>query len=230
MPHSRTRNVRAAKRRVFIMVVTVLMFVILFACAAMLYNDGMWSNSIRLINAITAGLLAMNFFEPAADWLESQAPAYSYFCDFIALWGLFIIFSMIFRLITDRLSQVKVKFLKIIDQIGSGVLALWIGWVMVCFTMVSLHTAPLAKNCLFGDFQPEQKMFLGFAPDRQWLGFTQKMSQEAYARSASDAEWKAEKTIFDPRGEFLPKYATRRATLEGNVKDRGSLTVSSSGT
>jgi hypothetical protein len=226
VPYSRTRSVRVTKRRVCIMVVTLLMFVILFACAAMLYNDGMWSNAIRLINAITAGLLAMNFFEPAADWLESQAPAYSYFCDFIALWGLFIIFSLIFRLITDRVSQVKVRFLKITDQIGSAVLALWIGWVMVCFTMVSLHTTPLARNCLFGDFKPEEKMVMGFAPDRQLLGFTQKMSQEAYARSASDAEWKAEKTIFDPHGEFLPKYATRRATLEGNVKEKGSLTVS----
>jgi hypothetical protein len=204
------------------------MIAILFACVAMLYNDGMWSNAIRLINTITAGLLAMNFFEPAADWLEEQAPSYGYFCDFIALWGLFIIFSLIFRLITDRLSQVKVKFLKITDQIGSGVLALWVGWVMVCFTLMSLNTAPLARNCLGGSFssKTEDRMFLGFAPDRQWLGFTQKMSQEAYAHPASDAEWKAEKTIFDPRGEFLPKYATRRATLESNVKDKGSLTVS----
>ena len=210
------------------MIVNVLMLAILFACAAMLYNEGMWSNAIRLINTITAGLLAMNFFEPAADWLEQQAPAYTYFCDFIALWGLFIIFSLIFRLITDRLSQVKVKFLKITDQIGSGVLALWVGWVMVCFTLMSLNTAPLARNCLGGSFSStsEDRMFLGFAPDRQWLGFTQKMSQEAYARSASEAEWKAEKTIFDPHGEFLPKYATRRATLESNVKDKGSLTVS----
>ena len=46
------------------MVVTLLMFIILFACAAMLYNDGMWSNSIRLINTITAGLLAMTVSPP----------------------------------------------------------------------------------------------------------------------------------------------------------------------
>jgi len=212
------------------MITTVLMLVILFACAAMLYNDGMWSNSIRLINTITAGLLAMNFFEPVADWLEQQAPTYGYFCDFIALWGLFIVFSLIFRLVTDRLSKVKVKFLKMADQIGSGVLALWVGWVMVCFTMASLHTAPLARNCLAESFQPEERMFLGFAPDRQWLGFTQKMSQGPYERSVSEAEWKAEKKIFDPHGEFLPKYATRRATLESNVKSKGTLTVSSSGT
>jgi uncharacterized membrane protein required for colicin V production len=211
------------------MIITVLMLAILFACVAMLYNEGMWSNSIRLINVITAALLAMNFFEPAADWLEDQAPGYSYFWDFVAIWGLFIIFSLIFRLITDRLSQVKVKFLKITDQIGSGVLALWIGWVMVGFTLMSLNTAPLARNSFNGSFssKTEDRMVLGYAPDRQWLGFTQKMSLEAYAHSATEAEWKAKKTIFDPQSEFLPKYATRRANLESNVKDKGSLTVSS---
>ena len=208
------------------MVTTLLMFVIFFACVAMLYNDGMWSNAIRLINLITAALLAMNFFEPLADWLEKTKPDYTFFWDFLSLWGLFIVFSLIFRQLTDRISQVKVKFLKKADQIGSGVLALWIGWVMVCFTLMSLHTAPLARNCLFGSFKTktEERMFLGFAPDRQWLGFTQKMSQGPYDRSVSEAEWKAQKTIFDPRGEFLPKYATRRATLEGNVKSSGSLT------
>jgi uncharacterized membrane protein required for colicin V production len=212
------------------MVTTLLMTAILFACGAMLYNEGMWSNAIRLVNTITAALLAMNFFEPAADWLEQQAPTYGYFCDFVALWGLFVVFSLIFRLVTDRLSQVKVKFLKMADQIGSSVLALWIGWVMVCFSMTSLHAAPLAKNCLFESFKPEERMFLGLAPDRHWLGFTQKMSQGPYERSVSEAEWKAEKKIYDPRGEFLPKYATRRATLESEVKTKGTLRVRSDGT
>jgi uncharacterized membrane protein required for colicin V production len=201
--------------------VTILMFFILFACVAMLYNEGMWSNAIRLINVITAALLAMNFFEPLADWLEqSVSESYTFFWDFISLWGLFIIFSIIFRQLTDRLSNVKVKFLKIADQVGSGVLSLWIGWVIVCFLMASLHTAPLSRNCLFDSFIPEEKMVLGFAPDRQWLGFTQKVSQGPYDRSDG------EKSMFDPRGEFLLTYATRRANLESNVKSNGTLTFS----
>ena len=201
--------------------VTILMFLVLFACMAMLYTDGMWSNAVRLINVITAALLAMNFFEPLADWLEQTVSAsYTFFWDFIALWGLFIVFSIIFRQLTDRLSTVKVKFLKVTDQIGSGVLSLWIGWVLVCIIMTSLHIAPLAKNCLFDSFQPEQRMVLGFAPDRQWLAFTQKMSQGPYELSAG------EKTMFDPHGEFLLKYATRRATLESNVQSKGTLTSS----
>jgi hypothetical protein len=201
--------------------VTIVMCLVLFACMAMLYNDGLWSNAIRLVNVVTAALLAMNFFEPLASWLEGMQPSYTYFWDFISLWGLFIVFSIIFRMLTDRVSQVKVRFLKLADQIGSCVLALWIGWVMVCFSMVTLHVAPLAKNCLSDSFQPEQRMFFSLAPDRQWLAFTQKMSRGPYETSAS------EKTMFDPNGEFLPKYATRRATLESNVQTGGSLRTSS---
>ena len=82
---------------------------------------------------------------------------------------------------TDQVSKVKVRFLKIADQIGSGVFALLIGWVMVCFTMMTLHTAPLAKTFLFGGFNssPDQSMFLGLAPDRKWLGFMQYESRGA---------------------------------------------------
>ncbi len=203
--------------------VTLLLIVVLFACVALIYNDGMWSNAIRLVNVITAALLATNFFEPLANFLDQQQPSYTYFWDFLSLWGLFMIFSVIFRVLTGRLSQVKVKFLKLADRIGSGILSLWIGWVIVCFTLVSLHVAPLARNSIGGSFKPEQAMFsLGFielAPDRQWLGFTQKMSIDTYS--------KTQPTIFDPNGEFLPKYATRRANLESNVQKDNSLRTAS---
>ena len=49
---------------------TILLLVILIACAASLYTEGMWGNAIRLINVVTAGLIATNYFEPVADWLE----------------------------------------------------------------------------------------------------------------------------------------------------------------
>ena len=45
-------------------ILTILMLVILLACVAMCYAEGMWSNAVRLINVMTVGLLAMNFFEP----------------------------------------------------------------------------------------------------------------------------------------------------------------------
>jgi hypothetical protein len=202
------------------MYVTLLMLVVLFACVATLYADGLWSNAIRLINVVTAALLAMNFFEPLAERLQKWQPTYTYVWDFVSLWALFVVFSVIFRVLTDYLSRVKVRFLKIVDRIGSALLSLWIGWVMVCFTMTTLHTAPLSRNFLGGDFKSEEKMVMGMAPDRQWLGFTQLMSRNNYSRSGG-----GEKTQFDPQGCFMPKYSTRRNDFERHVKSTGSIRV-----
>jgi hypothetical protein len=204
---------------------TILLAAILFACIAMLYAEGTWSNAIRLVNVITAALLATNFFEPLARALDGWQPAYTYVWDFLSLWGIFALCMVIFRAVTDRVSLVKVRFLNVADRIGSGLFAVWIGWMMVCFTLMTLHTAPLSRNFLFGGFQPEQRMFLGFEPDRQWLGFVQKESLGALCRSATRAEWEQEKHVFDPHADFMVKYATRRADLETHLAATDTLCV-----
>ena len=70
-------------------ILTILMLIILAACVATSYAEGMWSNAIRLINVVTAALLATNFFEPVAQWLDNWDHARTYVWDFLALWGLF---------------------------------------------------------------------------------------------------------------------------------------------
>ncbi len=198
------------------MYVTLLMVVVLFACAAMLLAEGLWSNAIRLINVVTAALLAFNFFEPLAGWMAEQMPSYSYACDFVALWGIFSVASIVLLAITGAASKVKVKFLKPVDQAGSALAAVWIGWVMVGFTLATLHTAPLARTFLDGGFKAEEKMLYGMSPDRQWLAFVQSASKGVYAQSAPEAS--PEKYIFDPKAKFMPTYASRRTVLESNIK------------
>jgi uncharacterized membrane protein required for colicin V production len=202
---------------------TILMLVILFASVATLYTEGMWSNAIRLVNTVTAALLAVNFFEPLARWMESQAPTFTYVWDFLALWLLFALFTVILRLLTDQVSRVQVRFLKLADQIGSTIFSLWIGWVLVCFTMLTLHTAPLSQNFLYGGFTPREHMLLGFAPDRQWLGFVQSQSMGAFSQPATPEESEKEKYVFDPNADFMPKYSARRAALESQVATKGTL-------
>lgn len=206
-------------------ILTVLMFVILFASVAFLYTEGMWSNAIRLVNTVTAALLAMNYFEPLAQWLESQMPSYTYVCDFVSLWAVFVAATIILRVLTDQLSRVQVRFLKLADQIGSTVFSVWIGWVMVCFTMVTLHTAPLSRNFLFEGFQPRERMIVGLAPDRQWLGFVQKESLGAFARSGTPEELDKEKFVFDPNADFMPKYSARRAAVQDLVAAKGTIST-----
>ena len=212
----------------------VLMAIVMLACVGWCYPDGMWSNAIRLVNTVTAALVATSFFEPLARWLDNKVSvSYTYLWDFLALWGLFFLVTLVLRALTDSISRVKVKFLRLADRIGSGVLSIWIGWVMICFTMATLHTAPLSRNFLFDGFQPKSRMIAGLAPDRLWLGFVQQMSRGSYSRTASEDEAKlyeaapndpdAKVCVFDRNANFIPKYATRRKLLEDHIKQYVSL-------
>jgi uncharacterized membrane protein required for colicin V production len=202
---------------------SLLLFLVFGACVACLYAEGLWSNAIRLINVVTAALLATDFWEPAAGFLDDKWHSFAYFWDFLALWGLFALLMVVFRVATDFLSRVKVRFLSLADRIGSALLAMWIGWVMVCFTATTLHTAPLAREFLFGSFQAESRASSRWSPEVMWLGFVQQASSGSFCRSATPEERKQDKYVFDPRGEFMPRYATRRAMLESHVQATGSL-------
>jgi len=188
---------------------------ILIVALATLGNEGMWSNAIVLFNVVTAALLATNFWEPVVAWVMTKQPGGVYVWDYLALWGLFAGSYMALRTVTDTVSRVRVRFPKPVDVAGSWFFAAWVGWVMICFTAMTMHTAPLSKNFLFGGFTPEKRMFFETSPDRLWLGFMQKMSQGSFARSAPEGQPEAH--VFDPNGEFMVKYATRRTVMQKGV-------------
>lgn len=203
------------------MILPAVLVVIFFGVLASLYTEGMWGNAIRLINTVTAALLATNFYEPMANWTEGfndSLASYTYCWDYLMLWILFAVFLIVFRIVTDKVCRVKVRFLKLADQIGSGVFACLVGWVFVGFTLFSFHTAPLAKNFLFDGFQADQKMLFGItAPDQAWIQFTRSVSERAYARNPLN--------IFDEYGQFRTKYEQRRMEIEEYVNDKQTLRV-----
>jgi len=189
----------------------LLVLIVFGACVGFLNTEGIWANALRLVNVIFAALLATSFWEPLAAFLESNVSAsLTYFWDFISLWLLFCVFLVIFRTVTGFASRVKVKFMGIVDRSGGAFLAACIGWVMVCFTLMTLHTAPLARNFLFGAFRPGEKMFVGMAPDQQWLMFVERQSKGSFSR--------AQPRVFDPERKFILNYEKRRATLEEHLK------------
>ncbi len=203
-------------------ILPALLGLIVFISLALLYNNGMWSNAVRLVNIVMAGLLATNFFEPLARALDGMLPLLTYAWDFVSLWLLFIVFVLIFQILTGLVSKVNVRFLQIADRIGSVVFAAFVGWAILCFALMTLNTAPLARNFLFEGFKPGESMFMGTAPDRMWLGFMQSQSRGSFSRSVAEADrdkYGGESVaMFDPKGEFIAKYTERRAALEQNVK------------
>jgi hypothetical protein len=122
--------------------------------------------------------------------------------------------------------------MSIVDRIGSVVLSLVVGWVMVAFTLTTLHAAPLAEKFLFGAFDYQSTMFL-VGPDRQWLVFFTNLSRGAFSRTVAESQYSeygasaADPVAeFDRAKKFMPNYALRRAALESAVESSGTPKVS----
>jgi hypothetical protein len=193
---------------------TLILFAIMFGSLASMLAGGLWGNVLIFINAVTAALLATNYWEPLANWLNAKSNTYTFLWDFMAQWGIFVLAMVVFRALTDVLSKVKVRFKKPVELAGGIFFALLTGWVLVCFTTFTLHTAPLAQTPLGGEFapKPETRMFVGMGPDRRWLAFVNMLSRGAFQRGGT-AE-KPNLHEFDPEADYMFKYAQRRKQFE----------------
>ena len=81
-----------------------------------------------------------------------------------------------------------------------------VGWLMVCFTLFSLHTAPLAPFFMKGGFNPGSNMFFGTAPDRGWARFAQGQSNADSGALSAGEEFVTQR--------YLEWYKKRREAFE----------------
>ncbi|MCY3015297.1 MAG: hypothetical protein DWI05_03240 [Planctomycetota bacterium] len=189
------------------MIVNLLLVLVFLAIALVLAREGLWSGLVMLLNIIAAATFATAWFERLAGFLDAKMPSYTYLIDFLCLWGIFAVVLLVMRLITDRVSTTKVKFLRQVEIVGGPILAVITAWVMVCFAAASLHTAAVPRALV--QPTPESRMFFGFAPDRKWLAWVRFATQSgpfAYPEESA--------IVFDKDGDFILRYADRRLKLE----------------
>ena len=203
----------------------VLSFLIIFIVVAMMWQEGMWSNALTFVNVVLAALLATNYFEPAADFLEKQAPSYTYLWDFIAIWLLFFVIFCVLRAVTDTISRHRVRFKMPVEMAGRIGFAVLTAATIIGFFSMSLHTAPLARTAAKGGFQkqPMSGNFLGLAPGRKWLAFVQSRSRGPL--SQVDETGTNGVREFDPKSEFVLKYGQRRQNLSDHMDATGKWRV-----
>ena len=103
------------------MYLAIVLFAIFFGCFAMLFNNGLWTNTLILVNVLTAGLIAMNYFEPLASFFDKQEPSLTYVWDFVAIWLMFGVAMTVLRVATDFASMLKVKFFMPVEKAGGVV-------------------------------------------------------------------------------------------------------------
>jgi hypothetical protein len=141
-------------------------------------GEGPWGAVLTFLSVLFAGLLAMNFFEPVANLLDSMiGSAVEDYSDLVALLGLFALFTFLLRLASDNISPTEIEVDGRLHQVTRWLFGLMTGYLTMAILLTSLHTAPLPRNFL--GFKPEGTNFFDIsAPDRQWLGFTQHVSEK----------------------------------------------------
>jgi hypothetical protein len=180
--------------------------------------EGAWGAASMLLCVTFAGLVAMNFFEPLANYLQTLLPgewdAWPVRLDFVCLMGLFIGGVFLLRLMAEKIVPSFIAVDSRLYDVCRFGFALMTGYVTIAFLLAALHTAPLSRE--FMGFTPERKNFFGFtAPDREWLGLVQYISERSM-RSSEDhrtfdgAEFEVAEHTNTVWPTYIIRYATRR--------------------
>jgi hypothetical protein len=193
--------------------IDVLLLAVLGVVTWCVASDGAWSAVVTFLCTLIAGLIAMNFFEPVAILLEGISPFFANRADMIALLGLFIAALFALRVGFEQLVKLHVEVAPMAHEPIRWAFAFFTGYVSMAFLLTALHTAPLPREFL--GFRAERPNFLGLAaPDRQWLGLTQFVSEHALSRgdghSFDTARMKVASYPNSEWSSFPIRYATRR--------------------
>ncbi|MFM7161389.1 MAG: CvpA family protein, partial [Planctomycetaceae bacterium] len=136
------------------------------------------------------------------------------FADFVALLGVFCVALLVLRIVTENLAPTQIEFDPRLHELIRWPWALATGYLTMAFLLTALHTAPLPREFL--GFRPEAHNFFEIsAPDRQWLGFTQWVSEHVLTsgRVFDGPLAKVETSSQRVWPSFPIRYATRRTEL-----------------
>ncbi|MFM8284591.1 MAG: CvpA family protein [Planctomycetaceae bacterium] len=190
------------------MIVNILLVIVFLAVTLVLFREGLWSGLVMFLNLLAATTAATAWYPTVANLVDGYLPSFTYLIDFLCWWGLFALILLVMREVTDRMSRTKVKFVKQVELVGGAIVGMLAGWLMVCFTAASLHTAAVPRNLV--QPTPEATMFFGLAPDRKWLAWARHSTWKGpFGHPGAD-----EARVFDKDARFILGYADRRAALE----------------
>ena len=124
----------------------------LFAGLAMTVREGLWSNTLTLINIIISGLVAFGFYSPLVVYLDEEVTdgQHTYWLDFAIIWALFCVTMVILPLAHGRRLE-NADAVQAPDRsrrrTDRGFIA---AWVLAAFTLATLHTSPMPKDAFGG--------------------------------------------------------------------------------
>lgn len=188
----------------------IIFSVVQFAAVAMMVREGLWSNTIALVNILISGIVAFAFYPPLVVYLDESVTdgQHTYWLDFAVLWALFCVAMLVCRSLTAAFSKTRMRFKYPIDDVGGPLVGFIAGWMLASFTMATFHVAPMPKDILGGKIAYNSvDSVSGFSqPDATWLRFFQTVSDAAAFGSDSTGRFSA--------NGFVKIYGDRRAKFD----------------
>jgi hypothetical protein len=178
-----------------------------FAGLAMMVREGLWSNTIMLVNIIISGLVAFGFYMPLTIYLDEMADGeHTYWLDFAVIWALYCAAMVITRALTAAASRTRMRFKNPIDPVGGPLVGLIAAWVLASFVTATLHVSPMPKDAFGGKLNHADVMTASAltSPDAAWLRFVGKLSQPDALGTSRVENWaqKFVKIYLDRREKF----------------------------
>jgi uncharacterized membrane protein required for colicin V production len=192
--------------------------IVLFAGLAMMVREGLWSNTITLINIFISGLVAFGFYSPIVVYLDEDVTSgqHTYWLDFAIIWALFSVSMLVCRTLAAQFSKTRMRFKHPIDSVGGPIVGFLAAWVLAGFTLATLHTSPMPKDAFGGKlvYSDADTASPITSPDAAWLRFVATMCDPSAFGSASTDKITAQGFVniytqhrekFDKSSAFLPK-------------------------
>lgn len=149
----------------------MLLIALVLGLAYALASEGLWGAALMFFNALFAGMIAFNFYEPLAALLDKTGINWG-FSDTLCLLGLFCVSMVVLRLTTESLAPAMVRFPMPVYHAGRWLFAVAGAAVTISILLLGFECAPVHKK-LFKSYEYNSSPPFHWGFDHNWLGFFQ---------------------------------------------------------
>lgn len=146
---------------------TILLGFVFFAGVAMSITEGFWSNTVLLLCIMLAGLFAILGGIPLGLYIVEQAEASdekAWYFVFAGVWGVFVVSLTIMRILVERASRTRVKFVPPLEKAAGPLMGLWVAIMFTSFTAYTIARIPInAGEWKYSDADDWQKSTFTYA-------------------------------------------------------------------
>jgi uncharacterized membrane protein required for colicin V production len=184
-----------------------------------LWGEGVVTAFTMAVNIFLAGLLAFNFFEPVADYLEPMVrdTFLEGYEDFLVLLIVFCTVLGVLRLISNSIVNTQIDQYPMLQQVGTLFFAALAGYLLAGFEVCMLQTLPWDEKFMSFEakLEPESKSQPGrhfLPPDRVWLALMNRAGRMTFSETPEETPGSDTPVYptFDQNGTFEIRYARHR--------------------